>query len=398
MMRMCFRLLAMCCGGAMVLLAAAAPPVAAYEFRYNLSSHSATFFVELVTGRVWILERRLKREERNKVWGLYFNPNGRVYGCNFFNGRYRTTESAWRIVYSWKFGSLLNNYLLNEKPDPKKSRKHLPIFYEPETGRLHDESWWKNIQGWLVARDGWVQDSWPRALKHVCPDVPLPADMAINERQTSRSLDKLRKQDPEAAIRNYPGSGLRRLGAVGIAAARNRPTVTITDLDRFFVEQNGQIVETPSGNRYAVAIGGPDDELWRLEAFDPDEIVDIAYGSISDDSKDLVWSFEKRKQPLRYRIGEAFPALPTGKRYAAHRLMDWIIAEGGAIGLPFLDRDDVGLRFEAGGKVTASTNSGEEIAGKWWWSRGNLHVQLSGVKEVMSYAWRPLAERLGWPG
>ncbi len=66
--------------------------------------------------------------------------------------------------------------------------------------------------------------------------------------------------------------------------------------------------------------------------------------------------------------------------------------------LPFLDRDNVGLRFEVDGKVTASTNSGEEIAGKWWWSRGNLNVQLHGVKEVMSYTWRPLAERLGWPG
>ena len=397
-MKMCFRLLAMCCGGAMVLLAAPAPPASAYEYRYNLSSHSATFFVELLKGRVWILARRLTPATRNKVWGLYFNPNGRIYNCIFFNGSYRMAETSWRIVYSRNFGSLLNNYSLNEEPDPKQILRHTPVFYDPDTGRLHAEGWFKKPSAWLVSKDGWVQDSWPRALKHVCPDVPLPADMAINERQTSRSLDKLRKQDPEAVIRNYPGSGLRRLGAVGIAAARNRPTVTITDLDRFFVEQNGQIVENPSGNRYAVAIGGPDDELWRLGAFDPDEIVDIAYGSISDDSKDLVWSFEKRKQPLRYRIGEAFPALPTGKRYAAHRLMDWIIAEGGAIGLPFLDRDDVGLRFEAGGKVTASTNSGEEIAGKWWWSRGNLHVQLSGVKEVMSYAWRPLAERLGWPG
>ncbi len=397
-MRMCFRLLAMCCGGAIMLMAAPAPPVAAYEYRYNLSSHSATFFEELLKGRVWILARRLKRADRNKVWGFYFNPNGRIYNCIFFDGRYRMAETFWRIVDSRKFGSLLNNYSLNEEPDPKQIRKHTPVFYDPDTGRLHDEGWFKKPGAWLVSRDGWVQDSWPRALKHVCPDVPLPADMAINELQTSRRLDKLREQDPEAVIRNYPGSELRRLGAVGIGAARNKPTVTITDLDRFFAEQNGQIVETPSGNRYAVAIGGRDDELWRLGMFDDEEITDIGYSSVSDDSKHLVWSFEKQKESGRYRIGEAFPALPTGKRYAAHRLMDWIIAEGRAIGLPFLDRDNVGLRFEAEGKVTASTNSGEEIAGKWWWSRGNLNVQLSGVKEVMSYAWQPLAERLGWPG
>ncbi len=397
-MRMCFRLLAMCCGGAMVLLAAAAPPAAAYEFRYNLSSHSSTFFTELVKGRVWIMNWRLQREYHNKVWGLYFNPNGRVYSCNYIEGRYRMAESAWRIVHHRNLGGLINIRDVDEQPDPKMGRNHGPVFYDPETGRLHDESWFKKPRAWLVVRDGWVQESWPRALKHVCRDLPLPADMAINELQTSRNLDKLRKQDPEAAIRHYPGSELRRLGAVGIGAARNKPTVTITDLDRFFAEQNGHIVETPSGNRYAVAIGGRDDELWRLGMFDPDEISDIAYGSISDDSKHLVWSFEKQKEPWRYRIGEAFLALPTGKRYAAHRLMDWIIAEDRAIGLPFLDRNDVGLRFEAGGEVTASTNSGEEIAGKWWWSRGNLNVQLSGVEEVMSYAWQPLAERLGWPG
>ncbi len=51
-----FRLLAMCCGGA----------AAAYEYRYNLSSHSAAFFKELMSGPAWIVHRpeNLKRATR----------------------------------------------------------------------------------------------------------------------------------------------------------------------------------------------------------------------------------------------------------------------------------------------------------------------------------------------
>ena len=61
-----FRLLAMCCGGAMALMAAPAPPAAAYEYRYNLSSHSAAFFKELMSGPAWIVHRpeNLKRATR----------------------------------------------------------------------------------------------------------------------------------------------------------------------------------------------------------------------------------------------------------------------------------------------------------------------------------------------
>ena len=392
-----FRWLTMCCAGAVMFVVAAGSAAGAYEYRYNLSSHSAAFFEDFMSGRAWIVHRPEDRNNRNKVWGAYFDPAGFVYICSNYKSGYGVVKQAWRTVDSRKFGSLMNIRKPGEEPDPNKSRRHKPFFYDPETGRVHDESWWKPKSIWYVALDGWVQDSWPRVLKDACPDLPLPAAIPINELQTSRRMDELRKQDPDAAIRNYPGSELRRLGGVGIGASRNKPTVTVADLDRFFVQQNGNIVQTPLGRRYVLAIGGPDDELWWL-GDDDEEIVDVAYATVSDDGKRLVWSFEKRKTDGWYVIGEAFPALPTGKRHAAHRLSDWMVAQDREFGLPFLDRDNVGIRFEAGGRALVATTGGEEIAGKWWWSRGNLLVQLPGVNEVMSYAWEPLGERLGWPG
>lgn len=365
---------------------AAAPEARAYEYRYNLSSHSAAFFRDLVSGRAWIVHRPENRKYRNKVWGAYFDPGGLAYICSNPKGRYGVVKQAWRTVDSPKFGSLLNIRKPGEAPDPKQSRRHKPFFYDPNTGRVHDESWWKPKSIWYVALDGWVQDSWPRVLKDACPDLPLPADMAINERQTSRRMDALRRQDPEAPIRNHPGSELRRLGAVGIGASRNKPTVTKADLDRFFAEHDGAIVKTPRGARYALVAAPQGPELWHL-GDDDEEIVDVGRGSYSDDGKLLTWWFGKRNADGSYLVGEALPLLPTGRRHAAHRLMDWIVAEDE---VRFPDRG--AFRFAAGGKATAANGA----SGTWWWSRGSLHVRLGG--EVATYPWRPLANRLGWPG
>ena len=114
--------------------------------------------------------------------------------------------------------------------------------------------------------------------------------MPINELpDVAQGWTQLRKQDPEAPIRNHPGSELRRLGAVGIGASRNKPTVTKADLDRFFAAHDGAIVETPRGARYALVTAPQGPELWHLRD-DDEEIVDVGRGSYSDDGKrpDLV--------------------------------------------------------------------------------------------------------------
>ena len=55
---------------------------------------------------------------------------------------------------------------------------HTPVFYDPATGVLHNEALGAATGAWSVASRGWVQESWPRAMKDACPDLALPADPA----------------------------------------------------------------------------------------------------------------------------------------------------------------------------------------------------------------------------
>ena len=70
--------------------------------------------------------------------------------------------------------------------------------------------------------DGWVQESWPRVAVAWCPDR-VPAGMPINERQTAKSLDDMRKQDPDAPIRHFMGVPGTSLGEAWMASIAEAP-------------------------------------------------------------------------------------------------------------------------------------------------------------------------------
>ena len=60
---------------------------------------------------------------------------------------------------------------------------------------------------WYLHSSGWVQETWPAVALKVCPNLPLPISLRINEKQTSRTLEQLRLQDPEAPIKAARMSG-----------------------------------------------------------------------------------------------------------------------------------------------------------------------------------------------
>ncbi len=361
----------------------------------NYSSHGAGFFHDLLAGRVWLHERpnSARAGDRNTLWGSYYGPDGTVLSCVHLDGAWAPHSARWRMVPSPRFRALYNYYEAAAGPDPARVSGHVPIFHDPETGLLHTESLSSSGE-WFVLSRGWVQENWPRALKDACPDLDLPGDLPVNEKQISARMDEAIVQDPDAAVRGLPGSDLRAPGSTGLALSEGGPTLTAAELGRFLVENDGRVLTSPEGARLVLVLGPERDELWRLDA--RGDVADTGWFLPSADGAEIVLQWERLPQRRRYRIGDPFPLLPTDERYAAMRLMDWILARDRDVGLPFMDRENVAFRFAAGGRATARTGDGEEVAGRWRWTRGGLRVALDGVAEAGAYPWRAFARRLGW--
>ena len=383
-------------GLAAALLASAMAADAAHAASpRNHSSHGAAFFSDLLAGRVWLYERpnSARAEDRNTLWGSYYGPDGAVLSCVHLDSAWTALADRWRVVPSRRFRALYNYHETGTAPDPAQVRGHVPIFHDPESGRLHTESLSSSSSAWFVLSQGWVQESWPRALKDACPALGLPPGLPINEKQTSIRMDEAIAQDLDAPVRKFPGSELRAPGATGLALAGGGPTTTAEELARFLADHDGTVLESPEGARLVLVLGAEKDELWRL-----DERGDVAdVGRLLPDAggAEIVLQWERLPRKDRYRVGDPFPLLPTGERHAAMRLTDWIVARDRDVSLPFMDRGSVAFRFAADGSVTARTDGGEPIEGRWRWSRGSLQVALDGVRDVAAYPWRALAGRLG---
>ena len=380
----------------------------------NLSSHSAEFFEDLLAGRVWVLERpnSTRADDRGTVWAHYHAPDGTLLACAHLGGGYAGAEARWRVVLSREFRALYNYYEAGTEPDPGRRRGHTPLFHDPEMGALHNEATGPDGR-WAVASRGWVQESWPRSMKEACPDLALPASLAVNWRQTATGFDAMMAQDPDAAVRNAPGSHLRGPGATGIAAAQGRPVLPGADLARFLAENDGFVLTDTAGARHVLVLGADGDELWLLDAdgavADTGLLVPAAGGA------EIAVHYARLPVRPRYRIGDALPFLPTGERFAAMRITDRLAADGTPVVLPFPGprvpgQPETAVRLRADGTLTAESGGRETVPGTWRWSRGALVVALEGAAggasvlgtsvsgtsvSGTSVPWRVLADRAG---
>ena len=383
-------------------LAAGVPGVhgaAAQAAGPNYSSHAAGFFAGLLEGRVWVLERPNSRRagDRNTVWAHYHGADGTVLACAHLGGAYAPGAARWRVVPSREFRALYNFTDPGVEPDPGQRRGHTPIFHDPATGGLHNEALGPASGVWSVASRGWVQESWPRAMKDACPGLALPADLPVNEKQTSTVFGVMVAQDPDAPVRGLPGSELRGPGATGIAASEGRATLPAAALKRFLADNDGRVLVDNTGARHVLALGPDRDELWLLDG--AGDIADTGHLVPASGGAEIALHYERLPLRPRFRVGDALPLLPTGERYAAMRLTDWLAARSGPVMLPFMDRADTAFRFRADGTLTAEPGDGgssRETAGTWRWSRGELIVTLDGAAAANSYPWRALAGHAGW--
>ena len=198
-------------------------PAAGAEASDNPSSHEAGFFNELLAGRVYIQRqvwRNQKWEWANVVRAYYRDTEGNMIGCNpygQFVGRWVVWADERRRTkaFSWKPDK--------DRPADYKPTKGNVLFYEPESGELRLEGWKKISKKPYVGTQGWVQESWPRAAVAWCPDLELPAELPINERQTAKYLDDMRKQDPDAPIRHFMGVPGTSLGEGWMARIAEAP-------------------------------------------------------------------------------------------------------------------------------------------------------------------------------
>ena len=391
---------------AAIVMAAAAGGGTALAGPANYSSHDAAFFTELLAGRVWLYERpnSSRAGDRGLVWGVHHAADGTARACFHLDATWQTAEGRWRVVPSPRFRALYNYQEAGSEPDPGHVRGHVPLFYDPLSGRLHSES--VGGGGWVVLSLGWVQESWPRALEEACPDLELPAQLPINEKQTATVMEEAVAQDPEAALRAAPGlspgpgsspgpgrspvagSALQAPGSTGLALAVGAPTVTGDELARFLVANDGFVLESPAGVRLVLALGPERDELWRLDAVGA--VVDVAALFPTADGAGISIQWERLPRRQDYRVGDPFPLRPTGERHAAFLLTDRFVAAKRTVLLPFGEHGEVAVRFNEGGVLSGPDG---DVGGRWWWSRGNLHVALDGIPGISAYPWRALAAR-----
>ena len=362
----------------------------------NYSSHAAAFFTGLLEGRVWILERpnASRAGDRDIVWAHYHAPDGTLLACAHLGGAHAPGTARWRVVPSREFRALYNYLEPDMEPDPGQRRGHSPIFHDPATGVLHNEALEPATGAWVVASRGWVQESWPRAMKDACPGLDLPAGLPVNEKQTSAVFHEMMAEDAHAPVRGFPGSHLRGPGATGIAAANGLPVLPAAALKRFLADNDGRVLVDTAGARHVLVLGSDRDELWLLDR--QGAIADTGHLVPAAGGAEIALQYERLPLRPRYRVGDALPLLPTGERFAAMRLTDWLAARSEPVSLPFMDRAEVAFRFMADGTLTARLEDGGAAPGVWRWSRGELIVALDGAAAANSYPWRALAGHVGW--
>ena len=378
----------------------------------NPSSHGPEFFRDLLGGRVWVGVATMGPGAR-VLGGVYFGADGRTQRCD--PGGIAAHES-WGLARDTRYRVLLRGLLERGGRLPEGESAAVPVFYDGESGRLHVESWVSvaGAAGWLPVAVGHVQESWPRMLVDRCPELAEDGSAPVNERQTATSYEALEAQDAAAAVKAYAGSGLRGPGAwgrgwmrleevvgsgdrgfvLGELLAVRAPTLPTEELKRFLAESDGEVLVHNDGSRHVLVLREAGDELWRLAR--DDSVAHVGRLTLGGD--EIVLSYEGLKREERWEVDFALPLLPTGERYAAMRLGDWLASRPTPVVLPFHGVERVGFRFGSDGTAAAGTIRGGEVGAVWQWSGGDLLIRVEGFERPVRYPWERLAAHVGWPG
>ncbi len=365
---------------------------------FNQTPYSAGFYAKLLSGRVFLYEGI--RSYGNVVSGLVFGADGTVFECRAYRdpGNRKLSWYGWDTI-RWSRNAAGNGGALVWQLDPQR-RRYVTLFYDPATGGLSAEN--RRQLVWIVVNPGQIQATWPRALADACPDQEIPAHLRINEKQTSLRMDKLRRQDPDAPIRNFPGAHLTAPGRTGLGASGGRPTTTKAEVEAFLEAQHGDVLINNRRIGLTYVRAGDREELWRIgNASRADGFWDLV--RTTDEAGEWIEVHDGPRVRSRYPIGYPFHYLPTGHRHPAFQLTDEFLARPVPRSLPHMGEAYADKRFvfHPKGKFSVVDEAGNLVegphfAGIWMWTRGTLEMTVTddpaGPRVVH---WRTLAHQLG---
>jgi len=351
-----------------------------------VNSHAGLFFAELFTGRVHIQSWRsvkgqsgtgvsMSPSAANVAVALLYLADGRLIGCvaRDTQGKTHTWEDTWD-----------REYIASGVSNNKKS------YYDPITGL---EAFWRRLENngvWRLGLIGYWQNSWPRSMKDGCPDLDIPADYPINEKQTSTRYWTLLDQDPEAPIRHFQASHPSATSLLRGPSTEEQALAYLRGLDgQMFVLRDLPMVFSPDR-----------EELW-LVAQDDGAIADVGRMK-KDDTRDgwirITWDLPTKDWTyLNLRLlAESVIQGRTSRRHPAFAFTEWL-ADGREVGLPVTGDTVAGLVFTTDGTVTARAADGVPITGSWWLEAGDINVSMADHGH-RTWPWQEAADLTDYDG
>ena len=367
----------------------------------NYRPYDASFYEKLLSDRVWIFRKPARRTYRNVPHVMIFRSDGQRLRCT---GRWRTREKL-----DWIGDELARWSVQGKGPsavvryDYEKKSTYGFFFYDPSTGTLAVDLFKRDVDGrraWTRAATGWVQDGLPRSLVDACPGLDLPSGIRINGKQTSLRMDEMRRQDPDAPIRNFPGSQHTTPGNSGLGASGGKPTTTKAEIEAWLADQEGNILISSSGTPYTYVRAGDREESWR-----------IGNENLADKYFDVVRSEDGNRVSFGryvYVFGYPFGYLPTGHRHPAFQISDELIRRPYPRALEFMGEAYTDRRFvfhregssSSQGKFSVVDLNGDLVEGPhfdgmWRWTKGRLEMTVrDDPAGPRSIGWRELASDL----
>ena len=352
----------------------------------NISSHSADFFEELLSGRVWVFNRR------GAPAAIHFTRDHRAVGCwAGESGGLFDNEPGVRLM-EWWIGTPTNPTALQftaDGPGEEPLLHETVVIYDPGTGRFHGERYSRGAEEWQVNRDGWIQNGFPAALRPLCAPLSLPSDLPVDQRQNSVDWNDLKRS--AAPIRDFPGSEYSYIGATGLGASSGEATMTRLQVDNYQRLMNGVIGATPHEDSFVdrfVFVRTPDgNEVWLVDEHDDIVMVGAVTPVPGRDVNLIRW--RGSLPDYSYRIRFPIPVRPTSRRHPAFEMMAGLAASERSVELPHAGSDDSALVFLPEGKLRSASG-----AGAWWISNGEIRVNVN--DRVAGYPWRDFADAVGW--
>ena len=343
----------------------------------NHPSHSAEFFEDLLTNRVWVYER----------FGgpavMYFGPNGQFRNCSrrADGSGYRTSGPQWE----WRIGDRHTKSNLQIALYPSSRKISMVIIYTPDTGRFHAEQYFRYSKSWQIVHDGWIQETLPAVIRDRCQELDLPSTLQVEESQTQDRWSEFAR--PRIIVRNHPGSEYAYIGATGLGASRGQPTMSPEQAAAVEHRMQGVIGLTPRGRRIVGVRTPHRNETWLVD--EHDDLIDV--GIVNPvPHRDIVvirWKGSTPDYSLRTRYPIAIRATP--RLHPAFQMMREITAASQTVALDLLAARTAPLLFSDDGKVRSGL-----LAGAWWISEGDIKIRIAGKTDA--YPWRDFAMAAGW--